>query len=67
MTELDLTGVICPLNWVKAKLALDELASGDRLELRLDPGESVLRVSQSAREAGHLVEVADTGVSIIKR
>ncbi len=65
--ELDLTGVVCPLNWVRAKLALEELDAGQRLVLLLDPGEPVESVPASAREAGHEVTVDGTQVAIVKR
>jgi tRNA 2-thiouridine synthesizing protein A len=64
---LDLTGVVCPLNWVKAKLALEELDQGDQLTLLLDPGEPVESVPQSAREDGHDVTVEGTRVTIVKQ
>jgi TusA-related sulfurtransferase len=64
---LDLHGIACPLNWVKAKLALERLAEGEQLVVRLDPGEPVESVSVSAREAGHDVSVDGTTVTIVKR
>jgi len=64
---LDLTGVVCPLNWVKAKLALEDLDQGDQLTLLLDPGEPVESVPQSAREDGHDVTVEGTRVTIVKQ
>jgi tRNA 2-thiouridine synthesizing protein A len=64
---LDLTGVVCPLNWVKAKLALEELAPGDELTLLLDPGEPLDSVPRSALEDGHSVRVDGTRVTIVKR
>jgi tRNA 2-thiouridine synthesizing protein A len=64
---LDLTGVVCPLNWVKAKLALEELDQGDRLTLLLDPGEPVESVPRSARDDGHAVTVDGTRVTIVKQ
>ena len=68
MTQtLDLTGVVCPLNWVKAKLALEELAPGDELTLLLDPGEPLDSVPRSALEDGHSVRVDGTRVTIVKR
>lgn len=67
MTELDLRGVLCPMNWVRAKLALERLASGETLVLQLDPGEPLDSVPQSAREDGHRVAVDGTKVRIIKR
>jgi tRNA 2-thiouridine synthesizing protein A len=67
VTTLDLTGVVCPLNWVKAKLALEQLAPGEELTLLLDPGEPVESVPRSAREDGHEVRVNGTRVTIVKR
>ena len=66
-TTLDLTGVVCPLNWVKAKLALEELNAGDELTILLDPGEPIESVPRSAREDGHEVRVDGTKVTIVKR
>jgi len=67
VTTLDLTGVMCPLNWVNAKLALEELDPGDELTLLLDPGEPIESVPRSAREDGHEVRVDGTSVTIVKR
>jgi tRNA 2-thiouridine synthesizing protein A len=67
VSELDLTGVVCPLNWVKAKLALERLRPGDRLLLLLDPGEAVESVPRSAREHGHEATVSGNRVEIVKR
>ena len=67
MTPLDLTGVACPLNWVRARLVLEELDAGDRLELLLDPGEPLDSVPRSAREDGHDVAVEGNRVTIVKR
>jgi tRNA 2-thiouridine synthesizing protein A len=66
-TTLDLTGVVCPLNWVKAKLALEQLDPGDRLTLLLDSGEPLESVPRSAREDGHGVQVEGSTVTIVKR
>jgi tRNA 2-thiouridine synthesizing protein A len=66
-STLDLTGVVCPLNWVKAKLALEELEPGDELTLLLDPGEPIESVPRSAQEDGHEVRVHGTSVTIVKR
>ena len=67
MTALDLTGVVCPLNWVKTRLALEELGPGEELEVRLDAGEAIESVPRSAREEGHAVTVNGTVVRIVKR
>ncbi|HEY3317978.1 MAG TPA: sulfurtransferase TusA family protein [Coriobacteriia bacterium] len=49
---LDLRGVICPLNFVKAKIALEPLVEGDTLEILLDDGEPVRNVPRSLRDDG---------------
>ena len=64
---LDLTGVVCPLTWVRAKLALEGLAPGERLDVRLDAGEPLESVPRSAREDGHEVAVEGGVVRIVKR
>ena len=66
-TALDLTGVACPMNWVKTKLALEKLGPGDELTVRLDPGEPIESVPRSAREDGHAVTVDGDLVTIVKR
>ena len=65
--ELDLTGVPCPMNWVRTRLALEQLGPGERLAVRLDPGEPLDSVPRSAREDGHAVTVDDRLVTIEKR
>jgi TusA-related sulfurtransferase len=67
VTTLDLTGTPCPLNWVKAKLALEQMEPGEQIVLLLDPGEPIESVPQSAREDGHDVHVDGTSVTIVKR
>ncbi len=64
---MDLTGVPCPMNWVRTRLALEELDTGEQLEVLLDPGEPVRSVPASAREDGHEVAVAGNRVTIVKR
>jgi tRNA 2-thiouridine synthesizing protein A len=64
---LDLTGVVCPLNWVRARLALERMAPGEELTLLLDPGEAIDSVPRSAREEGHDVEVEGMTVRIVRR
>ncbi|MGI8439983.1 MAG: sulfurtransferase TusA family protein [Thermoleophilaceae bacterium] len=64
---LDLRGVLCPLNWVRARLALEGLEPGQSITLRLDPGEPVQSVPRSAREEGHAVSESGTTVTIVKR
>jgi tRNA 2-thiouridine synthesizing protein A len=66
VNRLDLRGVPCPMNWVRTKLALEELAPGDSLLVELDPGEPLESVPRSAREDGHEVNVTGRLVTIAK-
>jgi tRNA 2-thiouridine synthesizing protein A len=66
VTTLDLTGVVCPMNWVRAKLELERLESGEALTLLLDPGEPIESVPRSAGEEGHSVTVDGLRVTIVK-
>ena len=67
MTELDLTGVPCPMNWVRTRLALERLPAGERLRVVLDEGEPLASVPRSAREDGHDVTIDENRVTIVKR
>lgn len=53
--HLDLKGTPCPINFVKTKLKLEELESGDQLEVLLDEGEPIKNVPRSVREEGHKI------------
>jgi tRNA 2-thiouridine synthesizing protein A len=53
--SLDLSGVACPLNFVKTKAALAQLRSGEFLEIVLDEGEPLLNVPRSLKDEGHTV------------
>jgi tRNA 2-thiouridine synthesizing protein A len=64
---LDVTGLRCPMTWVRTKLALERLAAGETLEVRLPPGEALESVPRSALEAGHDVHVAGTTARIVRR
>ncbi len=52
---VDITDVNCPITFVKAKVALEELDDGDILEIRLNDGEPVQNVPRSLKEEGHKV------------
>ena len=55
---LDLRGVMCPINFVKAKLKLEAMEAGQVLELTLDSGEPIQNVPKSIKDEGHkIVEV----------
>ncbi len=53
---LDLRGVACPMNFVKTRLKLDKMSTGERLEVLLDDGEPIESVTSSVRSEGHLIE-----------
>ncbi len=56
--SIDLTGELCPMNWVRTKLALEAIAPGDTLEVWLDAGEAATSVPKSAAAEGHAVRSA---------
>ncbi|MFM2431505.1 MAG: hypothetical protein RLZZ511_2718 [Cyanobacteriota bacterium] len=68
---LDLRGTPCPINFVRTKLKLEQMAPGQLLEVWLDPGEPIAQVPDSLRMAGHtiaqLVEQADYWVLQVRR
>ena len=53
MQVIDLRGVSCPINFVKAKLALEGLANGEPARILLDDGEPVKNVPRSLKADGH--------------
>ena len=48
--ELDLRGEVCPYTFVKTKLRLEELDSGQDLTILLDDSAATANVSKSLRE-----------------
>jgi tRNA 2-thiouridine synthesizing protein A len=58
--ELDLRGEVCPYTFVKTKLRLEELDSGQDLIILLDDPEATANVSRSLRNEGH--EILDLKV-----
>ncbi|MFO0794078.1 MAG: sulfurtransferase TusA family protein [Candidatus Brocadiaceae bacterium] len=53
--KIDLRGVLCPINFVKTKLKLEMLDSGQVLEIILDDGEPIRSVPRSVKEEGHKI------------
>ena len=45
---LDVTGLTCPMTWVRTKLELERMAPGDALEVRCRRGEALENVPRSA-------------------
>lgn len=50
---VDITDVVCPTTFVKAKVALEELDEGQILSIRMNDGEPVQNVPRSIKEEGH--------------
>lgn len=50
---LDITGEVCPLTFVKTKLAIEKRAPGEILDVRLKGKEPLENVPRSVREHGH--------------
>jgi len=53
--EIDITKEHCPMTFVKTKLKLDTLATGDQLTIKLKAGEPLENVPRSSEEQGHKV------------
>ena len=52
---MDLRGVACPMNFVKAKLRMEMMELGETLELLLDDGRPIKNVPDSFRDEGQKV------------
>ena len=53
--NVDITDVVCPVTFVKAKVALEELDDGQILAIKLNDGEPVQNVPRSIKEEGHKI------------
>ena len=52
---VDITDVVCPTTFVKAKVALEELNEGEILSIRMNDGELVQNVPRSIKKEGHKI------------
>lgn len=52
---VDITNVVCPVTFVKTKVALEELEDGQILAIRMNDGEPVQNVPRSIKEEGHQI------------
>lgn len=52
---LDITDDVCPFTFVKTKLLMERMQSGEVAEVRLPSGEPLENVPRSVREEGYLV------------
>ena len=55
--DLDLQGIPCPLNFIRARLALEKIPQGAQLVVDLDRGEPEQMVVGGLRGEGHPVSV----------
>ena len=58
--ELDITTEVCPMTFVRTRLALDRMAPGQTLRVRLRGAEPLRNVPRTAREQGHEVLSLET-------
>ena len=66
--ELDITTEVCPMTFVRTRLALDRMEPGQVLRVRLRGEEPLRNVPRTAREQGHEVlslETAADGVATL--
>ena len=57
---IDITDVVCPVTFVKAKVALEELDDGQILAVRMNNGEPVQNVPRSIKEH-QILKLNDNG------
>ena len=58
--RIDITTDVCPMTFVRTRLALDRLAPGELLQVRLKGEEPTNNVPRSAEEQGHQVLESET-------
>lgn len=64
-TIFDLRGEVCPYTFVKSKLKLEELESGDELVILLDHKPAVENVPRSLKNEGHeILKVREVSPSL---
>lgn len=56
---LDITDVVCPMTFVKVKVALDEIDEGELLEVKMNDGEPIQNVPRSLKSEGHKILSVD--------
>ena len=58
--QVDIADVVCPVTFVKAKVALEEMDEGQVLAVKMNDGEPVQNVPRSIKEEGHQILKLDT-------
>ena len=62
---LDLRGFVCPVNFVKCCLALENLALNQVLKVDLDIGEAETTVMEGLKEKGYQVKISEKDSKMI--
>lgn len=52
---IDITGEVCPMTFVRTKLRLERMRSGEVLSVRLRGEEPLRNVPRAARDEGHII------------
>lgn len=52
---IDITGEVCPMTFVRTKLRLERMRSGEILSVRLRGDEPLRNVPKAARDEGHSI------------
>ncbi|MFQ6055158.1 MAG: sulfurtransferase TusA family protein [Methanosarcinales archaeon] len=67
MEEIDLRGDVCPYTFVKTKLKLEELESGDELIAIYDHAPAIENVPRSLKSEGHdILSIDEIGENLWK-
>ena len=53
--SIDIRGLVCPITFLRAKLAIEEISPGEVLEVLLDYEEASRSIPKSMRDHGHEV------------
>jgi tRNA 2-thiouridine synthesizing protein A len=53
--DIDITGEVCPMTFVRTKLRLERMRPGEVLRVRLKGEEPLRNVPRSARDEGHVI------------
>tara|TARA_B110000238_G_C15950723_1_gene363078 strand:- start:449 stop:682 length:234 start_codon:yes stop_codon:yes gene_type:complete len=53
--EIDLLGEICPMTFVKTKLAIEKINQGERIKVTYDSQEAKINVPKSLSEINHQI------------
>ncbi|MBI3196296.1 MAG: sulfurtransferase TusA family protein [Rhodospirillales bacterium] len=69
--DIDITGEVCPMTFVRTKLKLERMLPGEILSVRLRGDEPLRNVPRAARDEGHTIlgieADGDTHIVTIRR